>query len=135
MRVTFDDGGVAAALAKVAARARSARPGWQRAVALVLERARLNFRRGQAGDGARWRPLADGSGRTPLRRSGRLQASISASAGPGGAQVMAFAPYAAFHQLGTRNIPARPFLTVGQADLGRIEEELLAYVIEPAEQL
>lgn len=69
--------------------------------------------------GVRWQPLApatvkkrrQGSSK-PLVDTGNLRNSINASSGPGRLSVGTNVPYAGFHQFGTGDIPARPFLPI-----------------------
>jgi len=56
------------------------------------------FKAGKAPDGTPWEPLKDGSGRSPLVRSGALQASISVVAAKGAIKLIVAAPYARYHQ-------------------------------------
>lgn len=90
-------------------------------VAAAIER---NF--DEEGRPVRWAPLSAryaarkarrfGAGLRILERSGALRRSISTRL-EGGALVASTAvPYAAFHQFGTRFIPARPFLVLTQSD-------------------
>jgi phage virion morphogenesis protein len=65
---------------------------------------------------AAWKARRFGAGLRILERSGALRRSISTRL-EGGALVASTAvPYAAFHQFGTRFIPARPFLVLTESD-------------------
>lgn len=65
---------------------------------------------------AAWKARRFGAGLRILERSGALRRSISTRI-EGGALVASTAvPYAAFHQFGTRFIPARPFLVLTESD-------------------
>lgn len=65
---------------------------------------------------AAWKARRFGAGLRILERSGALRRSISTRL-EGGALVASTAvPYAAFHQYGTRRLPARPFLTLTETD-------------------
>lgn len=112
-----------------------------------------SFDQSRAPDGSPWKPLkrarnrrrdrrarkrGGGSGQKPLRDTGVLMASMSATAGAkGGVRIFGQASleqgtaveYAAFHQQGTRHIPARPFagLTAAMVDrLGDIAADRVA---------
>ena len=83
-----------------------------------------SFEQSRAPDGSPWAPLASstvarrrqGSSK-PLIDTGRLRNSINASSGPSSLKVGTNVPYAAYHQFGTEDIPARPFLpVVGDAE-------------------
>jgi len=65
---------------------------------------------------AAWKARRFGAGLRILERSGALRRSISTRI-EGSALVASTAvPYAAFHQFGTRFIPARPFLVLTESD-------------------
>jgi len=88
---------------------------------LIIGATRQNFARGQTPEGVTWRPLKRPRRRSkgrdlPLRDTGILMASAT-----GGARRVeritntelvtgTNVEYAGFHQVGTRHIPARPFL-------------------------
>lgn len=52
---------------------------------------------------------AEARTRAPVR-TGELRDSITVQEGDGGVQVVAAAPYAAYVELGTRHMPAEPYL-------------------------
>ncbi|MCW2898567.1 MAG: hypothetical protein JWO67_832 [Streptosporangiaceae bacterium] len=54
--------------------------------------------------------VADEAQRLAPVRSGTLRDSIHVEDGPDGVQVVASAPYAAYVELGTRHMPAEPFM-------------------------
>ena len=58
------------------------------------------------------------SGRKILTRTGRLRRSISYRAFRNRVELITNVKYAKFHQLGTRKMPARPFLLVQAEDWG-----------------
>ena len=57
-----------------------------------------------------------GAGLRILERSGALRRSISTRLEGGALVASTDVPYAAFHQYGTRRLPARPFLTLTETD-------------------
>ena len=70
------------------------------------------FARGVNPYGRKWRRLATGKP-SHLTESGRLRAGSRAAplrAGRAGVRILLGAPYAIFHQTGTRNMPARKLL-------------------------
>ena len=90
-------------------------------VAAAIER---NFDEG--GRPLPWAPLTPryaaykarrfGAGLRILERSGALRRSISTRLEGGALVASTDVPYAAFHQYGTRRLPARPFLTLTETD-------------------
>lgn len=70
--------------------------------------------------GTPWEPLADGSGRRPLVKSGNLLAGVlesvsNAEIGRSSIRIRYGGPaYGMFHQTGTATIPARPFWGICQ---------------------
>lgn len=96
---------------------------------------REGFDRSRAPSGIAWQPLrAPRSrrrpGRRPLVDTGTLRAWASHAMVQGSTATWDAPLYGAFHQLGTRTIPARPFLPPGR--LPRIWEIRLAFVAETA---
>ncbi|MEA9886125.1 phage virion morphogenesis protein [Xanthomonas campestris pv. raphani] len=67
----------------------------------LTESTQARFATGIGPDGVAWEPLADGSGRTPLRDSGRMRDEIFPSAGPDWVEISATAKQARWHQEGT----------------------------------
>jgi len=63
--------------------------------------------------GRTWKPLKDRSGE-PLRDTGRLYNSLSIRSGGGGFTLQTNVAYAAYHQLGTKRIPRRPYFPDGR---------------------
>lgn len=63
--------------------------------------------------GRSWKPLKDRAGE-PLRDTGRLYNSLSIRAGGGGFTLVTSVAYAAYHQLGTKRIPRRPYFPDGR---------------------
>lgn len=79
---------------------------------------REGFDRSRAPSGEAWRPLARARsrkrpGRRPLVDTGQLRAWASHAMVEGSRATWDAPGYGAFHQLGTRTIPARPFLPPG----------------------
>ena len=96
---------------------------------------REGFDRSRAPSGVAWKPLrAPRSrrrpGRRPLVDTGQLRAWASHAMVSGTTATWDAPGYGAFHQLGTRAIPARPFLPPGR--LPRVWEIRLAFVAESA---
>lgn len=75
----------------------------------ALELVRDSFGAAQSPEGAAWARLKYRHGR-PLVLTGRLLRSVRSRIIADGIAVTASAPYAGFHQHGTRRMPARPFL-------------------------
>lgn len=94
---------------------------------------REGFDRSRAPSGVAWQPLrAPRSrrrpGRRPLADTGQLRAWASHAMVSGTTATWDAPLYGAFHQLGTRTIPARPFLPPGR--LPRVWEIRLAFAAE-----
>lgn len=68
---------------------------------ILTESTQGRFDTGIGPDGVAWQPLADGSGRTPLRDSGRMRDEIFPSSGPDWVEISASAKQARWHQEGT----------------------------------
>ncbi len=111
---------------------------------LITNDTRERFKRGVDPDGNSWKPLKKparvpkGKGRTqPLWATGRLAASTGAG-GVGhvqqvGDNALVFGTsvkYGAYHQDGTRTIPARPFLGIGDALMWQLAGVIGKYVEE-----
>jgi phage gpG-like protein len=94
-----------ARLATVGAAPRSARP---QLAAEALGRVHYAFAASRAPGGAAWARLRYRAGR-PLVLTGRLFGSLRSRVTTTGVAVSTSRPYAAFHQFGTRRVPARPF--------------------------
>lgn len=96
-------------------------------VAAAIER---NF--DEEGRPVRWAPLAAryaaykarrfGSGLRILERSGGLRRSITTRLEAGALVASSGVPYAAFHQFGTRRLPARPFLALTESDTEEVAQ-------------
>lgn len=83
---------------------------------------RETFDRSRAPTGEAWKPLARGPsrrrpGRRPLVKTGALRSFASHGVIVGTTSVWSSSRIGAFHQLGTRTIPARPFLPPGRLPL------------------
>jgi phage gpG-like protein len=83
---------------------------------------RETFDRSRAPTGEAWRPLKRGPsrsrpGRRPLVKTGNLRSLASHGVIVGSTSVWSTSRIGAFHQLGTRTIPARPFLPPGRLPL------------------
>ena len=141
--ITVDLSGLADRLRRMAAGAtrRLNLQGATRPVALYLAaQAKRCFVEGKAPDGTPWAPLKNpskrrgGASAKPLRDTGALMASLGSGQGNvrvGTAHGLLFGTnvsYAGFHQEGTRQIPARPFLGVTPARESRIAEIVLEWV-------
>ena len=111
---------------------------------LIQNDTRQRFQRGVDPDGNRWKPLKrtprvpKGRGKNqPLWATGRLVASTGAAA-PGhvqqvGDNVLVYGTsvkYGGFHQDGTKFIPARPFLGIGEPLLRQLGGVVAKYVEE-----
>lgn len=59
------------------------------------------FKDGVSPEGIPWKPLADGSGRTPLNLTGTMRDQIAPESGPTWMQLVASAKQARWHQEGT----------------------------------
>lgn len=83
----------------------------------MVDSARESIQQSRSPDRKPYAPLKRRRGK-PLVKSGRMLASLGAVAvvtpGRVRAQQYAGSPVGAFHQKGTRTIPARPFLGVGR---------------------
>lgn len=75
---------------------------------LLRDSTKARFASGTAPDGTPWAPLADGSGRTPLLKTGRLRDDISPTSGSDFVEITAGAKQARWHQEGTDPYVIRP---------------------------
>jgi len=106
--------------------ARLAAPAELLAPALPVVAAALERNFAEEGRPVRWAPLAPryaawkarrfGAGLRILERTGALRRSISTRVEGNAIVASTDVPYAAFHQFGTRRLPARPFLVLTDAD-------------------
>lgn len=110
-------------------------------VAAAME---LNF--DEEGRPVRWAPLAPrsaawkarrfGAGLRILERTGALRRSITTRLEGRALVASSDVPYAAFHQFGTRRLPARPFLVLTESDKEEVAravaESLVSTSHEPA---
>lgn len=79
----------------------------------ALTQVKLGFSQSVAPDDASWAPLKYRKGK-PLRDTGRLANSFGVlREGPDGFTVGTNVAYAAYHQTGTRHMPARPMVPAG----------------------
>jgi len=106
--------------------ARLAAPAELLAPALPVVAAAIERNFDEEGRPLRWAPLAPryaawkarrfGAGLRILERTGALRRSISTRVEGNAIVASTDVPYAAFHQFGTRRLPARPFLVLTDAD-------------------
>lgn len=141
--VTIDDLNVRLALDDAARALRDTRPAWVAAGEVLLERVEQNFRSQQAGvSGEKWAPLKDETlnrrraGRNTrarvrkLQDTGRLKGSVTTKAYQDRVEIGSNLVYAATHQFGRDNIPARPFITIDEPDIKEIEQTLLDHILD-----
>lgn len=105
------------------------------AQALILNRNRARFLDQVSPDGQKWKPSrrALRTGGATLFHTGKLFHSLQASvSGVNERTVGTDIPYAAPHQFGTGNMPARKFLGVSDNDLFVLERLVLARIQEAA---
>lgn len=105
-------------------------------VAVLADDAMEGFTRSEDPDGTPWKPLkkprGDGT-KKPLVKTGTLRDAVaslrhlSGSQEPGFSQVQARAPYAVFHQVGTRKIPRRRFIGIGSRGQRRLDRAVAAW--------
>ncbi|UYC12280.1 phage virion morphogenesis protein [Xanthomonas sp. CFBP 8445] len=67
----------------------------------LTESTQGRFDTGIGPDGVAWQELADGSGRTPLKETGRMRDGIHPASGPDWVEIRADAKQARWHQEGT----------------------------------
>jgi phage virion morphogenesis protein len=114
-----------AALAKLAAPPADLGPLLEQVAAALQAGTVRRFGLGVSPQGVGWAPLAASTRKKrrrragqPLQDTGRLLGSITTRAAPPASVTQtAGAPYAGFHQGGTRRIPARPFLGPSDEDV------------------
>ena len=75
---------------------------------LLTDSSKARFKTGIAPDGSPWAPLADGSGRTPLLKTGRMRDDIAPTSGVDWVEVNAGAKQARWHQEGTAPYTIKP---------------------------
>ena len=104
-------------------------PAMKRASILMMGSINQNFQ--QSGRPMPWAPLAystikekmrKGYSPKPLIRTGLLRASMAQNISTKGFRIGTAVPYAKYHQLGTKNIPARPYLVFQTQDIERINK-------------
>lgn len=117
------------------------RPALQVCSYLIQNDTRERFRKGEDPDGRKWAPLKKKpripKGRgvdQPLWATGRLVASTGAAAPEHVEELSRDSlvigtnlSYAAYHQYGTRHIPARPFMGIGDDLAKKLEDVLVKF--------
>lgn len=101
----------------------------------------LAFAEGRSPAGERWEPLQPatiaqrrGNSSQPLRDTGRLANSIMAAFGSDYAEVGTNVEYAGFHQHGTRDILARPYIPLAEDLAGGDSDLVLDAVFDHLER-
>jgi phage gpG-like protein len=129
---------LAARLGHFAARVGNPQPALQRMRALLAAGEEEVFASQGAAIGVHWAAPAEAGRKTNpqlLVHTGALRGSLTAEVGEVTETTLRFGshvPYARFHQLGTRRMPARPFMGIPpDVDMG--VTDLLATMIEEAE--
>lgn len=131
--VDIDDGSLARSVNAAIARTTALTPVLKDIGERMILSTRFNFREG--GRPIRWRPsrraIAE-HGKT-LVKSGRLQNNFVPRIEGHSVVIGTNVEYAAQHQFGVRskNLPARPFLLVQDADIRYIEEVVQEFLEEP----
>lgn len=117
--VTADTASVERALTRLRRRIGNLQPVMQIVGETVASSTKLRFNKEQAPDGKAWKKSqrAIREGGTTLIDTGRLRGSIISVADDDGVDIGTLdVPYGPFHQLGTRRMPARPFLGLSDND-------------------
>jgi phage virion morphogenesis protein len=107
--ITVDDAQVRAMFARLSG-LRDLTPLMRDLGETLTESTQKRFETGTAPDGSKWKALADGSGRTPLRKSGTMRDRITPHAAATFVEILASARQARWHQEGTKPyvIQAKP---------------------------
>ncbi len=113
---------------------------WQN-VGIYVQKQTINerFEKEQAPDGSKWKPLSPARVKQRLKKHksgkmkilqdvGELRRSITYEAGKNYVRVGSNLKYAATHQFGRGNIPARPYLGVTQIEKAHILSMCRAYI-------
>jgi phage virion morphogenesis protein len=142
LTVTLDAAQLArarAALANAGSRIEHARPLWAEIGRILRDHTTLRFEAERGPDGRPWAPVALGTARRKqakrktsiLTFDGYLRGSLTYAAaddhvrwGAGGAA----SDYAAVHQLGTIDMPARPYLGIDDDDAEDIEAAVIDWL-------
>lgn len=100
---------------------------------MVEDESKERFLSKKAPDGVSWASLAPSTqakkgNNNILVHSGDLQNSIHHYVGHNNVVIGTDRHYSQYHQLGTKHIPARPFLGLGQTDKQRISELINSYL-------
>lgn len=143
----FDDEATLKAISALHERARNYRPALNEAAAYMERQTKLRFAREEAPDGTPWAPLAESTVRrklrgytyrkrrrvkipgkylsTILRETGVLASGIAArpaSDTQASVETTAGAEYGIWHQLGTKRMPARPYLGFSSEDVTVVQQ-------------
>lgn len=115
------------ALDDVQAKLRNFRPALGEVGAYLERKAKLRFVKQQAPDGTKWAPLKPSTllskkTRTILRETGNLVNSIAFNVGADEVRIKPSAEYGIFHQTGTKNMVARPFMGFEPDDAANIQQ-------------
>jgi phage virion morphogenesis protein len=135
IRLYVDESGLRDVLERLADRVSDLEPAMRRVAGHLADAVEEQF----ASEGRpKWPPLAPSTIRQRARKgkwpgkilqvTGRLAASITTRSGAREAAVGTAVEYGVYHQLGTRRIPARPFLRLTQQHLREIIDELRRFL-------
>lgn len=115
------------ALDDVQSRLKNFRPALGEVGAYLERKAKLRFVKQQAPDGTKWAPLKPSTllskkTNTILRETGNLVNSIAFNVGADEVRIKPSAEYGIFHQTGTKNMVARPFMGFEPDDAANIQQ-------------
>ena len=109
LKVTIDDKAVSLALRTAVKAVGKPKPLMQSVARIIKTRIQLAFRGERDPYGVPWKPLKSRQGQI-LTDTGRLSRSWNTRVTDTSAEVGTNVRYAAYHQFGTKHVPARPFL-------------------------
>ena len=136
MQVTVNDKEVLSMLSRVSNRVKDMRPIMRDISVLLLESVQTNFK--MEGRPKKWSPLSSSTKASKIKRrgswqpilvdSGLLRKSNDTDYGSNYAKVVNPTKYGIFHQLGTRKMPARPFMVLQDSDKANIIDLMRRYI-------
>lgn len=129
----FECEAIQQAFQRLAAQGGNLRDAARKVAGVLKQEAEFAFEREQSPEGEAWKPLDEdyrvrrfeqGYTGNKLHRTGMLIASVGVDYGDTFAVIGAGEPYGQYHQLGTKKMPARPFIGLGQDGVDEIVDIL-----------
>lgn len=136
MQVTIQDEELNRVLSKMSSKVKDLRPVMRDIANLLLESIQKNFK--AEGRPVKWKPLAPSTIANKVKRKGTwkpilvdtglLRKSNNTDYGKNYAKVVNPIKYGIYHQMGTKKMPARPFMVLQEKDKANIIDLMRRYI-------